>query len=61
MHCRPHRFVKLISRVSHIVKPKLCIFCPEKELLAYKVRVKDVILTDEDSDGKRHSVLENIE
>lgn len=50
-----------MSRVSHIVKPKLCIFCPEKELLAYKVRVKDGILTDEDSDGKRHSVLENID
>ena len=35
-----------------LLKPSICIFCAEKELLAYKVKGKDGILADEDSDGK---------
>ena len=46
---------------SHVVKPIIGIFCAEKELLAYKVKGKDGILADEDSDGKKHSVIENFE
>lgn len=44
-----------------LFKLSICIFCTEKELLAYKVKGKDGILADEDSDGKLHSVIENIE
>ena len=46
---------------NHVVKPSIFIFCVEKELLAYKVKGKDGILADEDSDGKWLSVIENID
>lgn len=38
--------------------PTICnIFWTEKELLAYKMKGKDGILADEDSDGKQHSIF----
>ena len=46
---------------SHVFKPSIGIFCAEKELLAYKVKGNDGILADEDSDGKKHRVIENFE
>ena len=52
----------LSYRILHTYQNSLniCIFLAEKELLAYKMKGKDGFLADEESDGKRNSVVEKI-